>query len=102
MNQKPNEPTLEHEHAPAPRTYYYVFGALLVLLLATYGAAYVDLGVLHTPVALGIAVAKALLIVYFFMHIRGSSRLTWLFAFAGLFWLVIMLVITLGDFMALS
>jgi len=89
----------DHDHS-SRKGYFYVYGALLLLLLATYGAAYLELGVLHTPVALGIAVVKALLIVYFFMHLRGSNRLIWLFAAAGFAWLLIMLVITMGDFVA--
>lgn len=82
------------------RSYYLVYGTLLALLLASYGAAYLDLGVLHTPVALGIAAAKAMLIVLFFMHVRGSSRITWLFAAAGFLWLAILLLLVMSDYLS--
>ncbi|MCE7984388.1 MAG: caa(3)-type oxidase subunit IV [Caldilinea sp. CFX5] len=84
----------------AHRSYYLVYGALLALLIASYGAAYLDLGVLHTPVALGIAAAKALLIVLFFMHVRGSRPLTWLFAAAGFVWLAVMLLLVMSDYLS--
>ena len=35
--------------------------------------------------------------VLFFMHVRHSSRLTWVFASAGLFWLLILLSLTISD-----
>jgi cytochrome c oxidase subunit 4 len=47
---------------------------------------------------MGIAVAKAALIVSFFMHLRYGQRLTWVFAGAGFFWLAIMLALTMGDY----
>lgn len=84
------------------RAYYLVYGMLLVLLAATYGAAYLDLGIWHTPIAWGIAVVKAVLIVLFFMHVRGSSPLTWLFAAAGFIWLAIMLLLAMSDYLARS
>lgn len=86
------------EQTISPRTYVLVFVGLLVLLLLTIGAAYIDLGPLHVPVALGIAVLKALLIILFFMHVRYSSRLTWAFVGAGFFWLLLLIVLTMSDF----
>lgn len=80
------------------KTYLIVYAALLLLLLATYGAAFLDLGALHTPVAIGIAVAKAVLILLFFMHVRSSSRLTWLFAAAGFLWLGILFLFAMSDY----
>jgi cytochrome c oxidase subunit IV len=77
-----------------------VFAVLLALLGATVGFAYVDLGPLNFPVAMGIATCKAILIVLFFMHVRYSSRLTWLFAGAALIWLAIMIGLTLNDYFA--
>ncbi len=53
-----------------------IFAALLILLVATLGCAYLPLGVLHFPVAMAIATAKAYLIVMYFMHVRFSHRLT--------------------------
>jgi len=80
------------------KTYLAIFVALMVLLAITVGVAYVDLGELNLAVAMGIAIAKAALIVSFFMHLRYGRRLTWAFAGAGFFWLAIMLVLTMGDY----
>jgi len=33
------------------------------------------------------------------MHVRYSPRLTWVFVGAGFFWLVILFVFTLGDYL---
>ena len=33
------------------------------------------------------------------MHVRWSSRLTWVVAAAGFFWLLILFGITMGDYM---
>ena len=83
-------------HISTP-TYYLIFAALLALTGITVWVAYLDLGVLNTPVALAIAVSKAVLVILFFMHVRYSSRLTWLFVAAGFIFLVILLVLTMGD-----
>ncbi len=68
------------------------------LLALTWGLGYVNLGVFNLPLALFISVAKTLLIVLFFMHIKGSSRLLHLAAFTGLLWLFLMLLLTLADY----
>jgi hypothetical protein len=54
-----------------------VFLALLVGTGVTVGASYVDLGIWNTPVAMLIAVTKASLVVFFFMHLKYSPRLYW-------------------------
>lgn len=71
---------------------------LLLLLGLTHGAAFFDLGVFPTPLALSIAVAKAVLIVLFFMHV--CSRLTRLFVAAGFVWLGIMLLLAMSDYLS--
>ena len=60
--------------------YYRICAALLLLTLLTVGVAYLNLGALNTVIALTIATGKALLVVLFFMHVRYSRPLTWLFA----------------------
>jgi cytochrome c oxidase subunit 4 len=80
------------------RVYYWVYGALLALTLLTIGVAYLDLGPLNVAVALGIAIGKALLVMLFFMHLRYSSRLTWVIAAAGVIWLAHLLIFTLSDY----
>ena len=88
-----------HEEHVSERTYWIIFAILMVLLVVTVGAAYVEFGILSLAVALTIAVVKAVLIILYFMHVRYSSRLVWLFAGAGFFWLVIMIGITFADYL---
>ena len=82
-----------------PKLYWKTFVALAVLLAITWSVSYVDLGSFNLIFALGIAVAKAILIMLFFMHIRGSSRLLHFVAAAGVLWLIILLSLVLGDYM---
>jgi cytochrome c oxidase subunit 4 len=51
-------------------------------------------------VALGIAFIKATLVALFFMHVKYSPRLTQITVAGGLFWLVILIALTLSDFMS--
>jgi len=87
-------------HIVSVKTYLLVFVALLALAAATIGAAFINLQPFNNLVALAIAVTKAVLILSFFMHLKYSSRLTLVVAGMGFFWLIILFVITLGDYMA--
>jgi len=86
------------QHIATIRTNVLVFVALLALLFATVGAAYVPMGPLHFPVAMLIAAAKAVLIVLFFMHALYSHRFTLVVCAAAILWLGIMLALTLSDY----
>lgn len=90
------------QHIISPKTYFAVCVALLALTAVTVGASFLELGPLHTVVALAIAVAKAVLIILYFMHMRYSSGLTRLVLLAGLLWLGILIVGTLDDYMTRS
>lgn len=83
---------------PTLKTYYIVYGLLMVGLAATVGVAYLPLGAWNLAVAMTIAFAKASLVVLIFMHVRYSSKLTRLAVVAGLFWLAILLVFAIGDY----
>lgn len=87
------------EHVSSPKLYLIVFLTLMVLTVVTVAAAYQDLGVLNDVVALAIAMAKALLVVLFFMHVKYSTRMTALTAIAGLIWLGILIGLTLNDYL---
>lgn len=84
-------------HIVSPKIYLAVFLALLVFTATTVAVAFVDLGVFNNLVALGIASVKALLVILYFMHVRYSSKLTWVFVVSGFFWLGILLAFTLSD-----
>lgn len=87
------------EHIVSPKIYYAIFIALTVLTVVTWSVAKLDLGKMNAVVAMTIAVIKATLVVLYFMHVRYSSRLTWVFVGAGFFWLAIMVALTLSDYM---
>ena len=70
-----------HGHIAPPSTYYKVFGAL------------------NNVVMLLIACTKATLVILFFMHVRWGSRLTWVVAMAGFFWLLLLFSV-MGDYMS--
>jgi cytochrome c oxidase subunit 4 len=59
----------------AEKTYFTVWGALLLLLLLSFGSAYIPLGTLNVIINLGISTAKVLLVMFFFMHLRSSNAL---------------------------
>lgn len=74
-----------------------VYLALLGFTAITAGAAFLDMGFLNTPVALGIASIKSLLVMYFFMELRHSPRLTWAIMASSIIFLVIMISLTMSD-----
>ena len=86
------------EHITPIRTYLLVFLALMVLTAVTVWAAFIDLGPLNDLVAMAIACSKATLVVLWFMHVKGSSRMSKLTVVAGFFWLAILIGITLSDY----
>jgi cytochrome c oxidase subunit IV len=87
------------QHVMPVRTNIIVFVALLVLLVATVGAAMMPLGALHVPVAMTIATVKAVLIVLFFMHVLHSHKLVAVVSVASFLWLGIMVALTLNDYL---
>jgi len=85
----------------APKSMYYaVFAALIVGTGLTVAAAFVDMGVLNNVVMLAIASIKALLVILFFMHVRWSTRLTWVVAASGFVWLIILFGLTMTDYLS--
>jgi cytochrome c oxidase subunit IV len=87
-------------HIAPLRLYYTIFAALMVGTIITVWVAFFDLGPFNNVVMLGIACTKALLVVLYFMHVRWSTRLTWVFAGAGFFWLLILFSLTMADYMS--
>ena len=84
-------------HGPSVGVYLAVFATLLALTAATTAVAFLDLGALNNVVMLGIAVAKATLVVLFFMHAWYGPRLNLALALGGVAWLVILIAFTLSD-----
>ena len=90
------------EHIAPLKLYFFVFFSLLILTLLTWRIAYIDLGRWNTVVALAIAICKATLVGTFFMHLRWSASVVRLVLFAAIFWLAIMITLTVGDFFSRS
>ncbi len=99
-------------HGDAPhghiglRTYTFTFIGLLGLMFLTVGAWWVEKNVLAIPewlgvtIAMAIASAKTFLIVYYFMHLKISSRLVQIFASLAFVFLAILFIIVMGDYFA--
>lgn len=94
------------EHIVSPKLYLLIFTTLMVLTGTTVYAATVDLNQyfegLNVIIALVIATCKAVLVILFFMHAYYSSKRTRLVIISGVFWLAIMLFLTLGDYASRS
>ena len=88
------------EHIVPIRIYLIVFASLMGLTGVTIFISYHDLGPLNNVVALTIAVTKATLVILYFMHIRYSPSLTKLVAAGSFLWLIILLSITMADYIS--
>jgi cytochrome c oxidase subunit 4 len=87
------------EHSGSATIYWVIWVSLIVLTFVTAGVAYLDLGPFNTIVALGIATCKALLVILFFMHVKGASeRMTKVVIISSIFWLLLMLGLSLADY----
>ena|ERR1700712_4663316 len=87
-------------HIVTPIQYCMVFGALLIGTLVTVLAADVDLGVMNPVIALGIASAKAVVVILFFMHVKYQSKLIKMTVGAGFFTFLVLITMTLSDYMS--
>ena len=87
-------------HIVSPRLYFVIFGTLMVMTGITVWVAFLDLKFMNTVVALSIAVFKATLVVLYFMHVRYSTRLTWVVAASGFVWMLILFGLTMSDYLS--
>lgn len=74
-----------------------VFGALVFLTILTVAVSRVDLGILETPVALGIAGMKSALVVLFFMALKYDKGVNSMVFTVGTVFVVVFLLFTLLD-----
>jgi len=86
------------EHIVSPKVYITIFGALMFFTAATVWAAFQHFGAFNIVIALAIGSVKASLVVLFFMHARYSPNRTQLVIICAVFWLAIMLGLTLIDY----
>lgn len=86
------------EHHILPKsTLFWVFGALIVLTVITVAVAYVPLGPLNVPIAVGIAASKATLVVLYFMHLKYDNPVNVLTFSIGIIFVALFIGITLVD-----
>lgn len=87
-------------HISPKTTYYTIFGALMALTAITIAVAFVNLGRFNFPVAIGIAITKATLVILFFMHVKYSTQLTKMFVGMAFFFLMILFGLTMTDYLS--
>ncbi len=75
-----------------------IFLSLMAGTGLTVWAAFQNFGPFNIVIALAIASFKATLVVLYFMHARYSPRRTHLVIVSSVFWLAIMLALTLSDY----
>ena len=88
------------EQSPSLATYGKTWLLLLFLLVANILAAHFHLGGWNLVIALGIAFTQAVLILLVFMHLRYSRHETLVVALAAWFWLGILIVGALHDYLS--
>jgi len=90
----------EHsEHIVSSKLYWFIWLVLIIATFLTAWIATIDLGKFNTVVALVIATAKASIVVLFFMHVKYTSeRMTKVVLISALFWLLLLLVLSLTDY----
>jgi cytochrome c oxidase subunit 4 len=80
-------------------TYLAAWAALLALVLAMIGLAYLPLGGFTALAVYAVGALEAVLVMRYFMHLKRGSALTVTFAAAGFFWLAFLFTLSLSDFM---
>jgi cytochrome c oxidase subunit IV len=86
------------EHIVSPKVYIVIFASLMLGTGITVWAAFQNFGKFNIVIALAIATIKATLVVLYFMHARYSPKRTQLVIVCSIFWLAIMLALTLSDY----
>ena len=93
----------EHrQHVISIGIYVGIWAILMVLTGLTVFASYVDMGDFNIIVALTIATIKGTLVVLFFMHLYYSSKLTKVTVIAAMFFLFLLLALSLTDYLTRS
>jgi len=73
--------------------------AVIVLLGVSLGTSYIPLGPFNSVISVTIAFVQALLVWTFFMRLRWSGLLVRLIAAAGLIWSLLLLGLSLTDYL---
>lgn len=90
----------EHsEHIAPSGLYWLVWFILICATVLTAWISTIDLGRFNTVIALVIATCKASLVVLIFMNVKYTSeKMTKAILISAVFWLLLLLVLSLADF----
>ncbi len=80
------------------RRHAILWAALVALLALTVATSFLRLGFVNLVLNLGIAIAKAAIVLIFFMRLGRESRAAQLAAGAGVLWLMLLVGLSLADF----
>ena len=91
-------------HSPAHHqaslvSYFVVFAVLMVLTIVTVAVSRIDLGMMNTAVAMAIAIAKATVVILWFMHVIHSPKMTWIVVISSFLWLAVLFVLIFSDYL---
>jgi cytochrome c oxidase subunit 4 len=93
-------PEHSEHHLVTPFQYFLVYIALIVGTIITVLAAKLELHVFNPIVALAIACTKAVIVILFFMHVKYQSKLVKMTVAAGFFTFIVLITMTLTDYMS--
>jgi|GEM_PF-539681 len=92
--------TDDHGHTSV-KGYFVIFFALMFFTVLTVLMHLLNFGLLGNAIsALTIAVMKATLVIYFFMHVRESPKIIGFIVIGSFAWLSILFLFTIADFQA--
>jgi len=83
---------------PSKGSYFMIFFLIAVLIVVAIGVSFAKLGASAVYPNLLIAGLQSCLLAYFFMHLKGAEKMTWLIVGAGLFWLFLLFLLLLNDY----
>jgi caa(3)-type oxidase subunit IV len=93
---KIDDPPTMHD-VDRPATVFVVYLVVVGLALANIGLAMTGLGRLSLPVQLAIASVQAILVAWYWMHMRRKDNVVTLTAVSSLFFIFIFYALVLGD-----
>ena len=86
-------------HIVPAKLYVTIWAILMAMTITTVLVSRVEIGPFNVVVALVIATIKATLVVLFFMHLRYSPKLTMATVVAAMFFLFLLLGLTMTDYL---
>ncbi|HKB01997.1 MAG TPA: hypothetical protein VKD90_07235 [Gemmataceae bacterium] len=86
-------------HVDSLATIYMVYLAILIGVILTIAVSFAGLGNRSIYVHMLISAVQVSLLAYYWMHLYRADSLTWLTALSGIFIMVILFALPLGDYL---